>query len=591
MAVEAFTGALLWGLALLAGVGALLALRRRRRRRGSSLERLASALPATASDGASQIDPQIASLRADIARLEVELATARRAQAANEAKTRFLATVSHEIRTPLNGILGMAELLASAGLSAEQRNYVEAIRTSGGALASLIGEILDLSRIEAGRLDLIDAPYDIVALVEGVAELLAPRAQDKGLEVATHVGADVPRRLLGDSARIRQVLLNLAGNSIKFTDRGGLGIRVRRRGQRLVIDIEDTGPGIAEEHRAAIFEDFEQVDGSAARRHEGSGLGLAISRGIAARMGGALTLARSGPEGSIFSLEFPLWPAAPDIARPTLPAGAAQLSGRRVLIVGRSPFEAGYMGEWLASAGAHARCADEVVAALAMLAENSAPDVVIVDCALGSEATGKIAAVARAAGVARSLVLFSPFERRAISPAIMGQFDGWLVKPVRSASLMAWVGSPSQSLESPAPLDEARDAPAGNLHILLAEDNDINALVARKHLEFLGAHVSRAVDGLEAVNMVRGAHGGARPPFDVILMDVRMPGLDGLEATRTIRRLEKAAGLAPVRIVALTANAFEEDRLACFAAGVDDFLTKPFESRGLAQAIRPQQFA
>ncbi|MDB5571346.1 MAG: hypothetical protein JWN93_2529 [Hyphomicrobiales bacterium] len=534
--------------------------------------------------------PDVSGLRAEVARLKESLAAAERAEAANEAKTRFLATVSHEIRTPLNGILGMADLLANSGLAAEQRSYVEAIRTSGGALASLIGEILDLSRIEAGRLDLVEAPYDVVALVEGVAELLAPRAQDKGLSIAAHVASDVPRRLVGDSARIRQVLLNLAGNSIKFTDRGGVGIRIRRDG-RLIFEVEDTGPGIAEEHRAAIFEDFEQVDGSLTRRHEGSGLGLAISRGIATRMGGSVTLARSGPDGSVFALEVPLRPAAPDIARPTLPEGSAELSGKSVLIVGRAPFEAPYLAQWLAAAGARARCAGEPAEAMDALREQPPPDVIVVDCALGAQAAQEIAGAARAAGVPRSLVLFSPFERRAISPLVLDAFDGWLVKPVRSASLIARVGLPPGAQDRLPAEDEAREHPPGGLHILLAEDNDINALVARKHLEHIGASVVRAVDGLEAVDFVRSVHSGARAPFDVILMDVRMPGLDGLEATRTIRRLERAAGVEPVRIVALTANAFEDDRLACFAAGVDDFLTKPFEAARLARAVRPQEIA
>lgn len=524
---------------------------------------------------------RIAQLEAEVARLREAASDARRAEAANEAKSRFLATVSHEIRTPLNGIMGMADLLTHGPLSAEQRNYVSAIKTSGAALTSLIDEILDLARIEAGRLDLVAAPFDIVALVEGVAELLAPRVQDKGLEIATSVAPDVPRLLMGDAARIRQVLLNLAGNSVKFTETGGLGVRVTRAGDMVRIDVVDTGSGVPQERRESIFDDFEQADGSPARRHAGSGLGLAISRRIAGLMGGELTLESSDARGSCFSFRFPLRPAPSEVPAPA----AASLEGRRVFIVGRSPFEAPYLGERLAAAGAHVRRLDDQQAALAALSCAPAPDIVIVDCALGREATERIAQAARAVGVSRSLVLFSPFERRAIAQTTLGGFDGWLVKPVRSASLMARLGATS-STEQDKLASGAGDWPESGLEVLLAEDNDINALVARKHLESFGARVTRAADGKEAVALFERALSGERPRFDTVLMDVRMPGVDGLHATRWIRRLEKERAVHPVRIVALTANAFDEDRRACLEAGMDAFLTKPFDSRRLADAVR-----
>ena len=386
-------------------------------------------------------------LRNEIRELKEAAAARERAEAASEAKSRFLATVSHEIRTPLAGILGMADLLGATPLAAEQQSYVEAIRTSGGALASLIDEILDFSRIEAGKLELAAEPFDLVALVEGMVELLAPRAQGKGLEIAASIAADVPRHVVGDGARLRQVLINLAGNAVKFTETGGIGVRVTRAaGGAIRFAVADTGPGIAPERRTAIFEEFEQGDGSASRRHGGSGLGLAISMRIVERMGGRLMLEDAGDQGSIFSFDIAL-PAVHGAARE---AEGPLLGGRRALIVGRSPFEAPYLGERLAAAGAEVIRAEGPEAALAALERRPPPDIVIVDCALGEPATRQLAGAARAAGVARSLVLFSPFERRAFGQNSLDGFDGWLVKPVRSRSLMARLAGPAQGPARPA---------------------------------------------------------------------------------------------------------------------------------------------
>ena len=278
-----------------------------------------------------ELQRNLEELRDEIWELKEAAAARHRAEAANEAKSRFLATVSHEVRTPLNGILGMADLLADSRLGAEQRNYVEAIKTSGTALASLIDEILDFSRIEAGKLELAKEPFDVVSLVEGVVELLAPRAQGKGLEIATSVQIDTPRRLIGDAARLRQVLLNLAGNAVKFTETGGIGLRVSKTPDGSIrFAVADTGPGVPEDRQAAIFEDFEQADGSTTRRHGGSGLGLAISRRIIEQMGGQLTLDTSSSHGSIFSFTAPLASAPSPVEAPDI----RKLQGRRVLVVG-----------------------------------------------------------------------------------------------------------------------------------------------------------------------------------------------------------------------------------------------------------------
>ena len=515
------------------------------------------------------------------------------AEAASRAKSQFLANMSHEIRTPMNGILGMTELLLGTALAERPRRFAETIRHSGEALLKIINDILDFSKIEAGKLELENIAFDLHEVVQDVTEMLAERAQHKGLELACNIHPDVPLRVNGDPGRLRQVLLNLGSNAVKFTEQGEVIVAVERmpdegaqtdaRACRLHFAVTDTGIGIQPETAKSLFQSFTQADSSTTRKYGGTGLGLAISKQLVEMMGGEIGLRSEPGKGSCF--HFSMRTSIADTAAPAVAAPAEELDGLRVLIVEDNPTNRTILQNQVAGWGMKDSSAERGAQALEMLraaAARHAPyDLAIIDMKMpgmdGVELARAIKADPAVSGVPMIMLssILSPGET---ASARQAGIVAYLSKPVRQTDLRRAIAQAAGILPR-APQGEAGDAERKRIdaRVLLVEDSAVNQEVALAMLKGLGCEVRLAENGREAIAAV------FRGRFDLVLMDCQMPEMDGFEATREIRRREAARTdtVARIPIVALTANVLGGDRARCLAAGMDDYIAKPFKIEDL----------
>lgn len=518
-----------------------------------------------------------------------------RAEAASEAKSNFLATVCHEFRSPLNGILGLTGLLLESKLTPEQETYVRGVRSSGQALLVLVDEMLDFSRIEAGRFDLRPEPTDITVLLQDIGELLAGRAHAKGIDLAVDVGRDLPGSVLVDAARLRQVLVNLVDNAIKFTESGGVVLRAERQSgaaagsERIAYSVEDSGPGIDAAEAERVFAEFEQVERvPGRRRYGGAGLGLAISRRIVRRMASDIAL-RPGAGGGacfLFALDLAVTEGRHDYSE-------RRLAATGVLILSSGGSEPDVLARGLAEAGATVKIASNLADATRLVggAQAQAPaiGVLLVDQRVEPDPVDALLQL-RAAARCRlpAVILIEPGKRNALAALRTAGFDAYLVRPVRRCSLVGIVADvasrPASFRADPEDNRPGRPVcqPGGfPLHVLLAEDNEINALLVRSVLESLGHRVTVAHDGSSAIDAVtRGDRS-----FSAILLDLHMPGLDGIAAAGLIRDFEKRAGRRRAKILAVTADVLAETRSRAIAAGIDAVLEKPVSPEALRQAL------
>jgi PAS domain S-box-containing protein len=513
-----------------------------------------------------------------------------KADEASQAKSAFLATMSHEIRTPLNGMIGMAALLAKTDTSPRQRQFIDLLSSSAEALLTLVNDILDFSKIEAGHLELEETDYDPLALICRTVEMLAPRAHAKNIEIGAYLDPQVPDLLHGDPARMRQILLNLAGNAIKFTEHGGIAVELvsgprGKRKQQLVLRVRDTGIGIAPEDVPRLFQRFAQLDSSASRRFGGTGLGLAICKELVELMGGEITVESVLNEGSLFEVRLPMTPGDDKKRVKRAEDGA----GRKAVVADGNPVSRDMLTRNLSSVGfslASVASATELQAWLTDQRRSMKAGLVVISDNLEDGLAVDLARELRESEHLAEATLIrcttAPADANDVA-AKDAPFDGHLVKPVTPASVAACLAALGPGASTTAELVGRAERPRGveereQLKVLIVEDNEINQLLTVNMLESEGIASKIAANGKEALKNL------ATESFDLVLMDIQMPVMDGFEATREIRKL--VAPLRDIPIIALTANAISGDRERCLEGGMNDYIAKPIDPTQMAEKIR-----